>query len=178
MNEPIIPVVLRRWVEQADPPRRWWRKVAWSVYAHADRDPQVADYLLDADRRELVEQLARALRQVATTGIPAVVLILLHREYLETHHHVRPLTAPVFDGLAAAIGAALAQHGVPGDAVAEVTADVTSLRAAVLLGAPTMHPTPPPYMALHPWLLPRPGTGQLRASAAELTRRRGEVAAS
>jgi len=178
MDDPIIPVAFRRWVEQADPPPRWWRRVAWSVYAHTDRDPQVDDYLRDADRRELVAQLAPTLRRVATTGIPATVLILLHPNHLERNHHSRPLTAEVHDGLAAAISAALTEHGVPEDAVAEVAADITTLRASVLLGAPTMRPTPPPHMELHPWLRPRPGHDQLARSAAELARRRSETAPS
>ena len=178
MTDPIVPEEFNRWARQAQPSPRWWRRVAWTVYAHADRDPVVAEYLRDADYRELVVKLAAALRQVATMRIPATVLVLLHREYLAEHRHLRPLTEPVHDGLASAIYAALTEHGVPEAAVAEVAADITGLRASVLLGAPAYRPTAPPDMVLHPWLRPRPGTAQLARSAAAVPRQRTKTTAS
>lgn len=134
------------WVEHEPiSPDRFWHLVAADFYWCAVEVGRVGGYLEGADIGTLVRHTASAL----SIGMdPSAVLYLPQIHLASRQCADRQLTEEVYDGLAAALDAALTEHGVPSDIRRPLRDDLVRARAAIVA---------PVSPAGHPYLWPRPG---------------------
>lgn len=142
---------LTEWVDR-QPVRsdRFWTLVARDLYRCAVQLGRAGCYLDGADLDGLVWRTV-ALARLGPLH-PADLLYLPQISWAARQRTDRPLTGEAYDDLAAALNAALVEHGVPSDLRRCLRADIDRARTQII--APVR-----PHG--HPYLWPRPGRRSL-----------------